>query len=610
MKKFILFIVILAINFLIANVSLAANYYIKNYDVEMDITEQKNINITETIDVYFTSPSHGIYRKIPFKNQVVRADDTTYTSYADIDNVSVNHQYTLQNQNNYLNIKIGSPEHYVNGDVKYVIKYTYTPINDDSSNTYDEFYFNIIGLEWDTTIENSSFYINMPFSFETNKIGLSVGSYGTVGFNKGEAEVFSNGKTIEGNIKRPLKPYEGATIRVELPQDYFSVEKKSDIGPIGIIILLTLIVFFIWLQYGKDDQVIPVVNFYPPERKNSAEISVEYKGFACDKAIVSLIIYLASKGYIRIDDSTPHSYSLHKTKEYDGTNTIERGLIDAIFGGCDYVLKEDLERSTTFYEDCKTLKSKLNRIKNHIYEKSATSWEKITIIIICLIGIILTMLYVLNGHSLNFFARSTDLVILPIIFLMVGAIAYTRVANSHVVLKVAYVLWSTGFIFAPLINAVKTLRSPQEHIALAVVSIICLIISIICFVNMPKRSKGGNKCLGEILGFKKFLEVAEKNRLRKLVQENPSYCYDVLPFAYVLGVSEEWIKKFEGLMLEPPSWYTGNFNYRRFARIMNSIEAASVPSTENGGIDVSSSAMRGGGGFSGGGFGGGGGGAW
>ncbi|MBQ8886233.1 MAG: DUF2207 domain-containing protein [Candidatus Gastranaerophilales bacterium] len=610
MKKFILFIVILAINFLIANVSLAANYYIKNYDVEMDITEQKNINITETIDVFFTSPSHGIYRKIPFKNQVVRADDTTYTSYADIDNVSVNHQYTLQNQNNYLNIKIGSPEHYVNGDVKYVIKYTYTPINDDSSNIYDEFYFNIIGIEWDTTIEKSSFYINMPYSFETNKIGLSVGSYGTVGFNKGEAEVFSNGKTIEGNIKRPLKPYEAVTIRVELPQNYFSVEKKTDIGPIGIIILLTLIVFFIWLQYGKDDQVIPVVNFYPPERKNSAEISVEYKGSACNKAIVSLIIYLASKGYIRIDDSTPHSYSLHKIKEYDGTNTIERGLMDALFGGYNYVLKEDLERSTTFYEDCKKLKEKLDRIKFSIFEKNATSWEKITIITLCMIGIIITLLFVLGGYSFDFIERNPDIIILPFIFLAFGSYAYSKVENANIVFRIIYVIWSTGFILSPMINAIKILRSPQEHLALTITCFICIIISTICLINMPKRSRGGNKCLGEILGFKKFLEVAEKNRLRKLVQENPSYCYDVLPFAYVLGISEEWIKKFEGLMLEPPSWYNGHFSHRKFARLMGSIEAASVPSTENGGIDVSSSAMRGGGGFSGGGFGGGGGGAW
>lgn len=609
MKRFILFIVILAINFLIANVSLAASFYIKNYDVEMDVTAKKEINITETIDVFFTSPSHGIYRRIPLKNQVVRADDSTYISYANIDNISVNNQYSIQNQNNYLNIKIGSPNRLIDGDMQYVIKYTYTP-NGDNSNLYDELYFNIIGSEWETKIEKSSFYINMPFSFDTKKIGLSVGSYGTVGFNKDEAEIFSNGKTIEGNITRVLKPREEVTIRVELPQNYFSIEEKTDIGPICIIVLLTLVIVFLWLQYGKDDPVIPVVNFYPPAKRNSAEISVEYKGYACDKSIVSLIIYLASKGYIRIDDSTPHSYSLHKVKEYDGNNVIEHELIDAIFGGSNYVLKEDLERSTTFYEDCNKLKEKLNKIKNHIFEKDSTSWDKIAIIVLCFIGIIITLLYVLNGYSFSFLTNNINIIALPIIFTVISCAVFSKVSKSHTIFKVMYIIWSFGFIFGPLINAVQTLRAPQEHIALSIISVICLTVAIICAVNMPKRSKSGSRRLGEILGFKKFIEVAEKNRLIKLIKENPSYCYDVLPFAYVLGISEEWIKKFEGLIVEPPSWYTGNFSYRRFSRLMNSIEAASVPSTENGGIDVSSSAMGGGGGFSGGGIGGGGGGAW
>ena len=108
MKKFILSLFVLAINFLIANASLAENFYIKNYDVEMQVAKNKSITITETIDVYFTNSAHGIYRKIPTKQLVVRADDSTYTNYPDIKNISVNEQYTTKYQNNNLIIKIGS----------------------------------------------------------------------------------------------------------------------------------------------------------------------------------------------------------------------------------------------------------------------------------------------------------------------------------------------------------------------------------------------------------------------------------------------------------------------------------------------------------------------
>ena len=64
----------------------------------------------------------------------------------------------------------------------------------------------------------------------------------------------------------------------------------------------------------------------------------------------------------------------------------------------------------------------------------------------------------------------------------------------------------------------------------------------ICTNNLPKRAEFGNKMLGRPLGLKKFIEVAQKDKLEKLVKENPSYVYDVLPYAYILLVSDVWYK--------------------------------------------------------------------
>lgn len=608
MKKIVLFLFALAINFLIANATLAENFYIKNYDVEMKVAENKTISITESIDVYFTDSAHGIYRKIPIKNKVVRADDSTYTNYADIKNISINNQFTTNYQNNYLVITIGSPTKLVNGDQRYVIKYEYTP-SDDKMKDNDELYFNIIGTEWNTKIEKSSFFIEMPYSFDTKNLGLSIGTYGTVGYNKDEAELYSNGKTIEGNIFRTLSPNEGVTIRLLLPKNYFIIEKKSDILAIFIIIILTGIIYFLWYRYGKDNQIIPVVTFYPPERRNSAEISVEYKGSASDKALVSLIIYLASKGYIRIDD-TGKTYSLHKLKEYDGNNPVEKGLMKALFSGYDYVSKEDLEKSTFFYEDCKRLKDTLNKIKNKIFEKEATSWDKLAIIGICIFGIILSIFYSFNNNSFNFLTYS-DITKCLICFFIIGVLFFVKTPRKNIISRIITMIWTISFISAPMLNEIFSnfKNHLEEHLLIGIIGITSLIISTICLINMPKRNMQGTKKLGEILGFKKFLEVAEQNRIKKLIEENPAYCYDVLPYAYVLDVSEEWISKFESLTQEQPSWYTGQFSSRRFTRIMSSLEANTVPSVENGGITISEG-VNGGGGFAGGGCGGGGGGSW
>ena len=116
--------------------------------------------------------------------------------------------------------------------------------------------------------------------------------------------------------------------------------------------------------------------------------------------------------------------------------------------------------------------------------------------------------------------------------------------------------------------------------------------------------------LGEVLGLKQFIEVAEKYRLEKLLSENPSYVYDVLPYAYVLDVSDKWIKKFESIMTLNPEWNNGNLiGTNSFHTFANNFMSVTIPTVSNGGVS-SSSSSGGGGGFSGGGGGGGGGGSW
>ena len=39
-----------------------------------------------------------------------------------------------------------------------------------------------------------------------------------------------------------------------------------------------------------------------------------------------------------------------------------------------------------------------------------------------------------------------------------------------------------------------------------------------------------------------------------VARENPMLFYDVLPYAYVLGVSDVYMKKFEGIPLQSPTW--------------------------------------------------------
>ncbi len=143
----------------------------------------------------------------------------------------------------------------------------------------------------------------------------------------------------------------------------------------------------------------------------------------------------------------------------------------------------------------------------------------------------------------------------------------------------------------------------------SIVGLICFLGMFICLKYLPKRTQYGNEMLGKLNGFKHFLEIAEKEKLEDMVMQNPNYFYDILPYTYVLGVSDKWIKKFETISLQPPTWYDGMdyFDMATFETFFDStMESAqsAMSSSDSSGGDSS------GGGFSDGGSGGGGGSSW
>ena len=177
--------------------------------------------------------------------------------------------------------------------------------------------------------------------------------------------------------------------------------------------------------------------------------------------------------------------------------------------------------------------------------------------------------------------------------------------------KLFAVLW--GGTFGGIPWALMVLPTLTENVIYLIIYIIGIIsIAFLAFYIkiMPKRTPYGNEMLGKVRGFKRFLETAEKHQLETLVNENPEYFYNILPYTYALGVSNVWMKQFETIAMKAPDWYSGydTFDKHEFAYFINGTmrsaqSAMSYSASSSGG---SSS----GGGSSGGGSGGGGGGSW
>ena len=157
----------------------------------------------------------------------------------------------------------------------------------------DEFYFNVIGTGWETTISNVSFSIEMPETFDENNLGMSYGAYGEA---KMDGLYYSiDGNTIYGELDTDvvLGAGEGVNVRLSLPEGYFVKVKHTPwMAFVGIVFAAAAVIvaFLLWFIFGRDDPVIETVEFYPPDGLNSVELAFAYRGYASSKDVVSMIV--------------------------------------------------------------------------------------------------------------------------------------------------------------------------------------------------------------------------------------------------------------------------------------------------------------------------------
>ena len=600
----------------------ANDYDITKYDVEIVVDEHNKYGIKENIDTYFNVSKHGIIRRIPLYNNIIRQDGTRERNRVLISNVHVNEEFASSRENNNYVLKIGSADKTLTGKHSYSISYDYD-IGLDKNNKYDELYFNIIGTEWDTNISNVTFKITMPKEFDASKLGFSYGEYGESNTDNISYDV--DGNVITGSFEGTLLAGEGLNVRMVLPEGYF-IRKSVGSSLLEcwyyiIPILGVLISYLIWKKYGKDDQVVDVVSFYPPENMNSLDVAFAKKGSVNSNDAVSLLVYLASKGYIKIveDKKSKSRFTIQKVKEYDGNNKEEelffRGLFKKVW---DSISSDELNES--FYLTINSILTKKNSTANRkeIFNNKSSNKRYILFLFMLITSSLSTIIPAL-GYKLS------DVIFSIIICNLIGIVALIIVAiiyDNNCTKKGLNSALGFAFFFVLALAVANFTIIGFEYIYYDTVYLIGFILCMVCtyliyffYLIVTKRTEYGNKVLGEVNGFKKFLETAEKDKLESLVHDDPSYFYNILPYAYVLGVSDAWIKQFEGIAIAPPDWYESadTFDYYRFnrslnrtihsaSRVMNSVPQSSGGSSSGGGFS--------GGGFSGGGSGGGGGSSW
>lgn len=590
-------------------------YVINNYDVKVSVNRYNKYHIDETIEVTFNQPRHGIFRSIQNVNYARRSDGSVARINAIVTNLRVpTHQFETKRSGGLTKLRLGDSHRNADKHETYRISYDYD-IGHDTLENADELYFNIIGTNWETVIQHVTFEITLPKSFDS-KPGFSSGHYGSSGTNIGRYAI--SGDSIIGETTEALNPREALTIRLTLPEGYFEIDHSRDaLGVIGMILMVLVSAAYFIIAIIKRRQerykVTPVVQYEPPAGLNSLEVALVDRGVNISQDVVSLLIYLADKGYIKIstkDKKAKRDFTLTKLKDYDGKNEAEKEFMAGLFNSKhpDSVTSKQLNNQ--FYTTVNAIISagKDSEVKKRYFGEKDPLRAKLLIVKICafialLIGALLGVIAAVGVVEENMLYSSL-FVISAIIFSSIATVNNGKKWSAVGVTILSLIFVNTSvFLWRDYFNSVPLM---------VCCAISASLITIASAIAGPvyHRTEAGYKLKGEIMGFKEFIETVDKPRIEAMVEQDPQLFYHILPYAYALGVSKAWVSQFEGIAVQPADWcdVAGAYNYASVVSFMDHgmpALATSMGVTPSGGA-----AIGGGGGFAGGGVGGGGGGSW
>ncbi len=583
---------------------------ISRYDVVYDIHKDCNISVTETLTIDYKGwSSTGFIRDIPV-NSGTQVRNVKVKKLA---GASPSFYYDVYFENNsFVSVDIGDHSNKYNKSETYELKYDYIITNSVVKKSLLP--LNVIGHGWDCTIENVNVKLLLPSGFDSAKcyIGEKGTSFEFSDFSVSENE---NGRTVLAAHIPMLGEFEGITFDLQFNKG--AIKNYFDFTPFWFVIIAALLlggaVLLKVFVFGKT-YLTPVVNYEAPNKMDPLIMGKLIDNKVNSEDVSSMIYYWANKGYLKInldDKDDPTLIRVIQTLP-EGCSDYEQTLFYGLFESGEVVKSSDLTNS--YYRKIQRATSQLNAKTKGLYSKGSSSLAIAFAVIAGLIAGLAPLL-------LAFLRISTKLVFIYGLIVIVPAILanlFTQALKMYKfkLKKAAYFgLWGAIGLFCVIVSCVY-LAIPTAIIGMAAKFLLCFLCmaASVCAALFINRTKSYNEQLNDILGFKSYIELAEKDQLEMMLEDNPQFYYAVLPYAQVLGITDKWEEKFENITIEPPDWATGDiFTDVVHFHILNNLIRSSMRGMATKMVSRPSSSGKSGfhggfgGGFSGGGFGGGGG---
>ena len=554
---------------------------IASFDARITVNEDATVQVIEQIVYDFgTRERRGIFRTIPYSYQ---AGDETYT--ADVTNVvvvnadDVPYSFNESRTGGELTLKIGDPNVTVTGEHTYIISYTVAApflYYED----YEEFYWNVTGGSWQTGIEQASVLVDLP----TGATVLMAACYqGAAGSNERcdkDERLVNVERAGYHAVASGLKQGEGFTIAVRFPAGTikkiakpWSPKPKTPLEkywPFGVPVLLLGALVWRWYTRGRDPagRTTIVPQYEAPEDMAPSIAGIVYNEAIEPREIFAEIIRLATQGHLRI-----HRFEKQKVIFSQTDYLLERLQPDkSVDDPVGALMLEKLFQSEYEGEEVingTTVKGVLLSKMEHTFASDKED--------------IVDELYA-EVYEQGYFVERPD-----------------KVRTRYVV---------AGGIVAFFSGALLIFKTGELYVVTGIAGIVSGALVALWGRLMPAKTRAGVALKEQLEGFKRYLSVAEKDRLtfHDAPEKSPALFSKHLPYAVAFGVETAWAEQFGDILKEAPEWYSATdgspFSPSEFA---HSVQAFSSDFTA---ASAPASSGASGSGSVGGGFGGGGGGSW
>ena len=295
----------------------------------------------------------------------------------------------------------------------------------------------------------------------------------------------------------------------------------------------------------RKSRVVKPVEFLPPEGFSPLDAALVYsaRSVKANSFLNPLLLYWADQGYVSIEED---GRGLKVRALKDMPPFEESGRRDKSIYECERTLFLAMFRDSRYFYTLAARKS-----FDTEYDKAVEECRKMSRSVIGKLGKRLSLVMKLLAAALAFAVgiMISFYIQMPIAFILlfpvIGAFLIKFLPAPFFV-RVPFMLVWGG---VPLLAVLFMMPMPNTFRIALGAAVLTLVLTVCFFAEKTDFRSGEDlKIYGKVCSFRRFLTVADKNRLEALVEENPNYFYDILPYFYVFGITKKMKKKFDKII--------------------------------------------------------------